>query len=160
MQYSLSPEEHHSLAVQLNLMTWQLLEKGARSERENQSMEGYALGSLYHWTRSHKFQPCNAQRGHWLLARVYAVLEQGEKSMRHACHCMELTNEHALKGFDLFYSHEALARAHAASGNNEDASSLFHKAVELCGQIQGAQDRRIATADLNVEPWFGLSFGA
>ena len=48
-----------------------------------------ASASLYHWLQIGTV--VNAQRGEWLLARVYTVLEKPHPAMEHALRCQELT---------------------------------------------------------------------
>jgi hypothetical protein len=122
-------------------------------------LESEPLGSLYHWHRSPRFTPVNAQRGHWLVARVCAVLGLGEKALEHAAACMNLTGELGLGDFDLAYAHEAVARARAASGDLETAQEAFHRAREAGEAIAGDKDKEVFQSDLVSAPWYGLDPG-
>jgi len=75
------PEAHHYLGIEMNQQTWKLLGQEDRDDRDNRRMEHFALASLFHWGRSPKYTPINARRVHWLLARVYAVLERGDEAI-------------------------------------------------------------------------------
>ncbi len=152
--FELAPEAHHYLDIELNIQTWKLLEQDELTDKDKRRMEQFALGSLYHWHRSMKFAPVNAQRGHWMLARVYAVTGEPEKSLEQAKICMALTQELNLGDFDLGYAHEALARALAANGNPEAASTTYRAAISV--PIAGEEDQRVFLGDLKAEPWFGL----
>ena len=152
--FELSPEAHHYLGIELNIQTWRLLEQDQLTDKDKRRMEHFALGSLYHWHRSMKFAAVNAQRGHWMLARVYAVTGEPEKSLEQARICMTLTQELNLSGFDLGYAHEALARALAASEDFEAAATTYGEAMSV--PIAGEEDQRIFLGDLQAEPWFGL----
>ena len=103
----MTPEAHHYLGIEMNQQVWTLLGKDDRDDRDNCRMEHFALASLYHWERSLRYTPINAQRGHWLLARVYAVLSRPDASLLHAEKCLSLTRELDLNDFDLAYAHEA-----------------------------------------------------
>ena len=114
----------------------------------------FAKASLYHWQKSPHFKPINKQRGEWLISRVYAVLNQGEKSLEHANTCMDLTLDGSLKDFDLAYAYECKARAFASLGDSEKVNDNFVKAKYFGEQIQSEKDRRIFFNDLYTEPWY------
>ena len=152
----MTPEAHHTLAIEMNQQVWRLLGIEDRTEIDNRKLEHFALASLYHWQHSPKFAPVNAQRGHWLLARVYAVLNAPQKAMAHAQQCMELTETLQLKDFDLAYAHEALARAHACEGSHSEALTHRQLAVHAGDDIAGEKDRTYFMSDLKEQPWFGL----
>ena len=153
---ALKPDTHHYLGIEMNQQVWTLLGQEARTERDDRRMEHFALASLYHWTRSHKYAPINAQRGHWLLARVYAVLERGDDALGHAERCMALTVELALSDFDRAYAHEGIARAHAAAGQTDQAKRQRRAAREAGDAIAKAEDKTLFMSDLASPPWFGV----
>lgn len=155
---ALPPEAHHYLAIELNQQTWALLAKENRDERDQKRMLHFARGSLHHWPHSPKFEPVHAQRGHWLLSRVHAVLGQGSQALTHAERCLTLTGELALGDFDLAYAHEAMARAHAATGNESEAAHHHTLATEAGQAISGEKDRAMFVTDLAEPPWFGMTF--
>ena len=82
---------HHYMGIELNIQTWNLLENTDRNENDGRRMLFFAKASLYHWQKSPHFTPINEQSGEWLISRFYAVLKQGEKSLKHANTCMDLT---------------------------------------------------------------------
>ena len=49
-----------------------------------------ASASLYHWLQIGTV--VHAQRGEWLLAHVYTVLEKPRPAMEHALRCQEITD--------------------------------------------------------------------
>ena len=153
--FPLTPETHHYLGIEMNQQVWRLLAQPARDEQEQRRLEQFALASMYHWQHSPDFQPVNAQRGHWLLSRVYAVLESGEQSVVHVMHCYELTQQLRLRGFDLAYAHEALARAQAAVGDLVASARHYGDALQAADEISSAQDRQLFLDDLKSPPWFG-----
>ena len=61
----------------------------------------------------------------------------------------------ALRYFDVAYAYEALARAHAASGNKEECKNFLQKAREAGNLIAGKEDKNIFDVDLESGPWFG-----
>ncbi len=157
-QHTYSREErmHHYLAIELNMQTWNLLEKTVRTDQDNQRMMQFAYGSLYHWQHSPHHQPVNDQRGEWMLSRVFAVLGDGESALKHAEECYSLTQKHKLDGFDLAYAYEALARAYALLKDVEKARHYYSGAVSASERIEKSDDRDLFISDLRSEPWFNF----
>lgn len=155
-KYNLEPEVHHALGIALNGQVWNLLEKKDRNPSEDSNMIAFAKGSLYHWYHSPEFKPENAQRGEWMISRVYAVLNRPVKALEHANICHELTEKHDLKGFDLVYSFEALARAHAISGNEEEFKKYHELALNTTQMVEEKEDRDFLISDLESGPWNGM----
>ena len=146
---------HHYMGIEMNIQTWNLLGKEDRNEQDDVRMVNFAQASLYHWRKSHKYKPVNEQRGQWMLSRVYAVLCKGEEALSHAEETSKLTKEQDLKDFDLAYSYEALARANAAVGNNNECTKWLQKAQEAGTHISNAEDKKYFISDLESTPWFG-----
>ena len=107
------------MSIELNQQTRKLLDKKDRDIQDDNRIIAFAKASLYHWQKSHEFQPVNDQRGEWMISHVYAILEQGNDALHHAEKCWVLTKKLNLSGFDLGYAYEALARAHAILGHSE-----------------------------------------
>lgn len=147
-------EAHRLFAVNCFNQIWTLLGKKNRTEADNRLMEHLAHTSLYHWLQIGK--SINEQRGEWMLARVYTVLENKAQALQHAERCLKLTKEQDLKDFDLAYSYEAMARAHALNGNQKEYKNFFSLAEKAAMQIAEKEDREIFVSDLNSEPWFGI----
>ena len=145
---------HHYMGIELNIQTWNLLDKVDRDENDDRRMLFFAKASLYHWQKSPHFKPVNEQRGEWLISRIYAVLNQGEKSLEHANTCMDITDEESLKDFDLAYAYECKARAFACLGDSEKMNSYFLRAKDFGEQIEIEEDRKIFFNDLYKDPWY------
>ena len=152
----MKPEAHHYLGIEMNQQVWKLLDREDRDDRDNRRMEHFALASLHHWEQSPKYAPINAQRGHWLLARVYVVLARNDEALLHAEKCMSLTRELDLKDLDLAYAYEGLARAHAFAGNTDMFKEHYQLAAEAGEAIAGDKDKKIFIDDLEGQPWFGM----
>ncbi|MBC8256030.1 MAG: hypothetical protein H8E85_01815 [Candidatus Marinimicrobia bacterium] len=146
---------HHYMGIEMNMQTWNLLGKENRNEHDDLRMINFAKASLFHWQNSPKFEPVNEQRGHWLISRVYAVLEIGEKALESAQETMCLTEQHNFKDFDLAYAYEAMARANAALGNKNECNNWQYKAEEAGELIKDSADKKYFDEDLKAEPWFG-----
>ncbi len=147
---------HGQLGASLNGEVWALLGKNDRSEDDNRRMVHTAHASHYHWL--HAGTPVNEQRGEWLISHVYAELGLADAALRHAQRCTELTetNRDQLQDFDLAYSAEALARAHAVAGNRNESLELKARARELGDQINGPEDKKIFDGDFAGGNWAGV----
>ncbi len=144
---------HHYLGVELHNQAWNLMEKEDRTEKDDRRMEQFALGSLFHWKHSPKYEPLNSQRGEWILARVYSHLGNGRAALAHAQECMKLTVEHQIRDFDLAFAHEAMARALAFSGKAEESMSSRNSAKEAADGIAKREDRDYFLGNLEKGPW-------
>jgi dGTP triphosphohydrolase len=153
-EVSLEQKMHHYMGIEMNIQTWNLLEKEDRNEQDDARMVNFAQASLYHWRKSHKYEPVNEQRGQWMLSRVYAGLSNGKEALSYANEASRLTNEQNLKDFDLAYSYEALARANAALGNKKECVQWLEKAQEAGTLIQSEEDKKYFISDLESAPWF------
>ena len=148
---------HHYMGIEMNIQTWNILGEKDRKDQDDIRMINYAKASFYHWKKSPKFEPVNEQRGQWMISHVYAILGRGKEALESAQKTMRLTKQHSFKDFNLAYAYEALARAHAASGNKDECNSWHKKAWEAGDLIGGVEDKKIFDGDLKAEPWFGCS---
>ncbi len=147
---------HRHFAAKLNGEVWGLLEKADRSRTEDELMLHSAHASCRHWLEVGT--GLHHQRAEWLIARVYSELGLADAALRHARRCQELTTEHAdlVEDFDQAYAHEAMARANALAGNQEEA--LEHlRLAEAAGQaIADDQSKQFFLGDLKGGNWYGL----
>lgn len=155
-KHELDPNIHHYMGIELNMQVWDLLGKTDRDQNDDNRMIAFAKASLYHWYNSPNYQPVNAQRGEWMISHVYAVLNKADKALEHAENCRKLTEELDLKGFDLAYSYEAVARAYALKGDKTETEKYIKLAKETGEKIEGEEDREIFLDDLSAEPWNGM----
>jgi len=145
---------HHYMGIEMNIQTWNLLERKNRNEQDDMRMVVFAQASLYHWRKSYEFEPINEQRGQYTLSRVHAILGKGKEALAYAEETSKLTIEQDLKDFDLAYSYEALARANAALGNKTGCVKWLQKAQEAGTLIQDKENKKYFISDLECEPWF------
>ena len=147
-------EIHHYMSVELNNQTWKLLEKKDRDDNDDKRMIFFAKASLYHWRKLTNCKPVNEQRGKWLIAHVYAVLNQGKESLSHAKTCMDITMNESLKDFDLAYAYECKARAYASLRDSEKMGKCFFNAKKAGEKIKSDKDRKLFFDDLYNDPWY------
>ena len=145
---------HQFMGVELNMQTWNLLEKKDRDEKDDKRMIYFAKASLYHWRQSSNYQPVNEQRGQWLISHVFAVLNHGDEALMHAKTCMDITMNESLKDFDLAYAYEGKARAYASLGQLAKMNKCFLNAKAFGDKIIKDEDRKLFFSDLHSEPWY------
>lgn len=149
-------QAHEKFAKSLNGRTWELLGKVDRTTAEDKEMVLAASASLYHWLQVGS--AVNDQRGEWLLARVFTVLRKSDLALEHAQLCYELTEAHKaeMQDFDLFYAHEAMARALALNGDREKARGYKARAAAAAEKVADPEDKNIVMGDLQSGPWFDV----
>jgi len=149
---------HHNMGIEMNIQTWNLLEKEGRNERDDARMISFAHASLYHWRKSHKYKPINEQRGQWLLSHVYAVLGKSKEALSYAKKTQKLTIEQNLKDSDRAYAYEALARANAAIGSKYESLKNLWNAQMVVNDISNEDDKNNFISVLESSPWFGVKY--
>jgi hypothetical protein len=148
-----TPEEHRLLGVELYNGTWTLIEREARTPDEDDEMLHRAHASAYHWLQG-PHTAANRARSHWLCSRVHVLAGQAEGGLYHARRCLALVEEHGeeMEDWDLAAAHEALARAHAAAGEAEEARRFLDLARAETAAIANPEDRQHIEADLAALP--------
>ena len=144
---SLQPEEHRRLGIDLYNRSWTLMDS------PGDEMLHCAHASAYHWMQSGG-TTANRARSEWLCSRVYALLGRSEAALHHARRCIELVESapEEMEDWDLAAAHEALARAHLAAGEVDEARRYFELAREETAKIAEEDDRKHIEADLASLP--------
>ena len=144
---SLQPEEHRRLGIDLYNRTWTLMDS------PGDEMLHCAHASAYHWMQSGG-TTANRARSEWLCSRVYALLGRSEAALHHARRCIELVESapEEMEDWDLAAAHEALARAHLAAGEADEARRYLELAREETAQIAEEDDRKHIETDLASLP--------
>ena len=153
-KYNDEQKMHHYMGRQMNNQTWGLLGKTDRCKEDDEKMVYFAKASLYHWRKSPQFKPINEQRGQWMLAHVFAVLNRGDEALVHAEACMDITMIESLKDFDLAYAYECKARAYASLRQSDKMNKCFLNAKAAGDKIKNDEDRKLFFSDLHSEPWY------
>jgi hypothetical protein len=154
--YTISQAQLH-FAIDFHGKTWEMLEKKDRTPDDELRMLDYAHASLAHWRTAGS--EVRHQRGQWLLARVYSVLGEGTRALKHAQICFELLdgNKADMEDFDFAFAYEAIARAYAVNGDKDAAKRFFKMAQKAGESIKVKEDRDIFFAELNGGEWHGVS---
>jgi hypothetical protein len=135
----LTPDEHRALGVELYNTTWELLEGGAAPD----VVIDTAHASAFHWSHAAGATTANRARSQWLCSHVYAVVGRPEPALHHAEQCLALVQDASdeMDDFDLPGAYEALARAHAVAGHNEEARRFLELGRAETAKIADAEDR-------------------
>src|ERR1700758_5319635 len=119
---ALSSDDERKLAITYFNAVWSLMEKENRTTEDDDLMLHMAHASRYHW--GEVGAPENVARGEWQGSRVYAVLNRGEPCLYHAHRALEVCVANGIGDWDIAFAYEALARAHAVSGDAEAARAI------------------------------------
>jgi len=136
------------LAAQLFNETWRLIEQQDRTRDDDDRMIHAAHASRFHWSQVPDATPAHLARGEWQISRVYAVLRRPEPALHHARRALDFCHDNGIGDFDLAFAHEALARAHAITGDAVQARHHIEQAAAV--RIADATDRDLLRADLDT----------
>jgi hypothetical protein len=139
-------ECHQKFAVDCFNHVWSLLEKADRTTEEDDEMVHSAHASRFHWGKVGT--PVNLARGEWQISRVYSELSSSEPAMYHGQRCLAICQENGIGDFDLAYAYEAMARAAAVAGHQEDSERYQALSREASANIKEDDDRKLLLADL------------
>jgi DNA-binding transcriptional MerR regulator len=144
---SLQAEDHRRLGIDLYNRTWTLMDS------PGEEMLHCAHASAYHWMQGGG-TTANRARSEWLCSRVYSILGRPEPALQHARRCLELVESapEEMEDWDLAGAYEALARAHLAAGDAQDARRFFELGREATAKIANPEDRKHIEADLDALP--------
>ena len=137
---------HQFFSVHCFNSAWELIDKPERTPEETQQMIQRTIASLWHWTQRPDCSPTNLSVGYWQAARVYALVGEAANARKYARLCLDITPTDA--AFYLGYAHEAMARAEALAGNEENATEHLAKATQFATNVTKAEDRKLLEADL------------
>lgn len=148
----LDPETHRALGAGLYNRAWDLLEVPSRTPAQDDELVDTAHASAWHWSRVGN--AANAARGHWLCARVYAVLGRGEPAAHHALRANEIlaAGGDGIEDWDAAAAAEAMARALAVRGDLTGAAAWKARTLTALAVIADPEDRAVIEADLATLP--------
>ena len=137
---------HEKFGKSLFNRTWDLMDKKDRTIEEDFEMIHTTHASSYHWSQIG--EPINFQRGEWQVSRVYAILKHPNECLFHAQRCLELTEKHDIKDFDLAFANEAMARAYSIAGKSEMKEEFVKKAKDAAELIADKEDKDYFLSEL------------
>ena len=143
-----SAKAHQFFSAHCFNSAWELIDKPARTPEENEQMIQRTMASLWHWTQREDCTDKNLSIGYWQAARVYALAGEPDNARKYAQRCLDITPTD--DPFCLGYAHEAMARAEALAGNEENATEHLAKATQFATNVTKAEDRKLLEADLTT----------
>jgi DNA-binding transcriptional MerR regulator len=147
----LTPAQHRKLGANLFNDAWRLMEKEDRTADDDALLLATTYGSYYHWLHA-EAPPVHAARAEWQVSRVCCVLQRPEPARHHARRVLEICQAHGIGDWDLAFAYEALARACAIGGDDDEARRWLEQARLATVDIAEDDDRDIVLADLETIP--------
>lgn len=154
MVKTFSDKEIRSFASNSFNQTWEYIEKKDRSSLDDEMMIHCAHTSRFYW--GFVGEAINFQRGDWMIAKVYTIVNRGVEALHYAKLCMELTEIHKFKDFDLAYANEMMSRSYAGVGDKENSEKYYQLALEAAEQIEKPDNKKMFLDDLKLGNWFGI----
>ncbi|MHA2298331.1 MAG: hypothetical protein ACXAEU_25735 [Candidatus Hodarchaeales archaeon] len=142
---------HKKMAIDMFNKTWDLLDKKDRTLEEDELMVHQTHASRCHWNIIG--EEIHFQRGDWQVSRVYSVLKRPKQALHYAKLCLKRTLDNDFQGFDRAYAYEAVARASAIAGNEDDYKANLKLAKEAAEKIDKKEDRDYFYQDLESGEW-------
>lgn len=141
-------KNHKQIASQCFNRVWDFLDLLERTKEEQEQMVHLAHTSFWHWTQVEDHTPTNLSIGYWQIARVYAVVGNGEQSRYYAERCVDVSLQAGIPPFYIAYGYEALARAYMVTGQEEKALDFYHKALGVAEEIVVEDSKNMLLKDL------------
>jgi hypothetical protein len=143
-------EQHRYWGRTLFNDTWRLMEKEDRTPDEDAQLIHQAHASAYHWLQVGT--PANFARSHWQCSRVYSVLGRAEPALYHARLVLDICQRNGIGDWDLGFAYEALARAYAVAGDQEQSRRWLEQAKLASVDIAEDDERELLLSDLETIP--------
>ena len=141
---------HKYFSVNCFNQAWDLIDKTKRTPEEDEEMIRLSLASHYHWTQRDDYSNTSASIALWQISRIYAILGQAHNARRYGQLCLGASQEAGVAPFLLGYAYEALARAEAAGGNEEEMRAFLNDARTTAEKIKEADEKNMLLDDLNT----------
>ncbi|MFW9800152.1 MAG: hypothetical protein ACFFD9_06940 [Candidatus Thorarchaeota archaeon] len=146
-------EFHEKMAKQTNGGIWTVLDNDRSTAREMEEALELAYTSRYHWKQVGTLT--NDVRALYMISRVLAHMKKGESALQYANDMLKLAKKAETedsknwKNFDMPFVYEALAKAHAADGNENDCLKYKRMSQDLIDKLTNEQDKRICQGELD-----------
>lgn len=147
------PHDHRQMAKDLWSRTWELLEKPDRTEDEVAELAEAAFASRWHWRQAGT--GVHAQRGEWMLGRMWCEVGVPQAASWHLKRTEALTDAHKseLQDFDFAFVIALRARVAAISGDLKTAASEYAAAEGFGRSLADAEDRDEFARQLTAGNW-------
>jgi hypothetical protein len=141
-------EAHKKFAVDCFNLVWNLMEKRDRTKADDDRMIHAAHASRFHWGEIG--EPVNLERGEWQVSRMYTVLNRPQSALYHAKRCLEICKENNIGDWDVAFAYEAIARAHATTGQKTECKNNIELARKAAEQIKEKGDKDYLLSELKT----------
>ena len=141
---------HKYYSVNCFNQAWDLIDKTERTPEEDEEMIRLSLASHYHWTQRDDYSNTNASIALWQISRIYTILGQADNARRYGQICLEASQGEGVTPFFLGYAYEALARAEAAGGKEEEMQAFLKDARTTAEKVKEADEKNMLLDDLNT----------
>ncbi|MEZ0390675.1 MAG: hypothetical protein ACAH59_00565 [Pseudobdellovibrionaceae bacterium] len=147
--------EGKKLADEARELALRLMAQEKLSREEESQMMTAAQALVF--ISSRVATPLQMARAHWLASRVSCRLNEARFAVLHAQLCDFHTKQsNERNDSDTAYAIEALARASACKGDQENAKRLYMEAFQLGQKIRDSLERDQFQQQFQAQPWFGL----
>ena len=146
----LSQDTERQLARQLFNRTWELIESQDRTAEQDQMMLVTACAAYLHWDAVGTEE--NRAIANWQIAHVASLLGYGDLALSHATSALGRVRAAGLPAWLHASALEALARAHAAAGNQAQRDSYLKQAIEAVAVVVDAEERQLISAQIATVP--------
>ncbi|TFG12825.1 hypothetical protein EU537_08360 [Candidatus Thorarchaeota archaeon] len=140
-------EFHERIAIKTNNAIWPILDKENPEQEDLDDALQMAFTSRYHW--GIVGEPINLARADYMISRVYSAMKRPELALHHAQRCVEITKETGIGDWDLAFAYEAITRAYASAGNEEEFEKYSKLTKEAINDIADEKDKSIVEGELN-----------
>ena len=134
-----------ALAASCNNVATQLLDLPRRPQADTLMLDAAA------WSRSAWAEVgtwMNVERAEYLLALCASATGDGARAVEHAASCLSICEANGADAFELFFAHEAMAKALMASGDRSAAGEQAKRMAALLPEIEDEGNRAYAAAAL------------
>lgn len=147
------PHDHRQMAKDLWARTWTLLDKTERTEEEIAELAEAAFASRWHWRQAGT--GVHAQRGEWMLSRIWCEVGVPQAASWHLKRTEALTDAHKaeLQDFDFAFVMALRARVAAIAGDLNRAGMEYAAAEAAGRRLAEADDREEFARQLKSGNW-------
>lgn len=148
-----------ALAVTSNNLACELEERPERSLAEDELLREAAVSARRFWEIAGTWT--NVERAEYRLAMTHLALGEPEAALGHARRCFEICEENGADAVELFFAHEAIAKAQHAGGRVAEARRAREEAAHQLEAIEQEGMRPYCAGELEkLDALLGGSEGA
>ena len=139
---------HKYFAAHCFNSAWPLIDKAERSPDEDVQLVALGHASLWHWTQRADCTDTKLSVGHWLLSRIYSVLQDATQARRYAESCLRISQRTGVEPFYLAFAYEAVARSASVAQDWATAAGAIQEARALAERVSDLESQKMLLNDL------------